>query len=242
MLICNYTSRCCIVLDKLLDSGEVVASLIGAVVALVVASFITPLWNRRNSEISELHSESVWRSELFKLSKKVKVSEEDLELFRTFLSATRGYIGADGLREGVRFNHLDIDTTKRGRGLDDVCMVFYKTALNRFYVSFGDGKLYLVPDMAIYFRQLCRLLLKEDWNRRVRTPKNYLDIESEILAKAEYILSKFASDYGEGSDFWHSIEDSKNKEAVEYKYQKTIWYKFEVFWRWVVDFVYLRKE
>ena len=61
---------------------ELLAGIIGACVTLIVAFYVTPFRNRQNSEVSTLHSESVWREKLFELASgsDEKMNAENIEL------------------------------------------------------------------------------------------------------------------------------------------------------------------
>ncbi|WP_105965019.1 hypothetical protein [Apilactobacillus micheneri] len=158
----------------------------------VIATFFTSIFNRINSEKSAIHNESEWRNDLYKLSKKVIIMREDLELFRTCLSATRGIHKHNG-----KIN-FDKRTAKRFPEIDDICIFYYHYLCdnNKFnYINFDDinkrinfysknvfnNYSYLNNENeAIVFRQLCRLLLKADWEHR--------DVRNSILSKISFIV------------------------------------------------------
>lgn len=144
---------------------------------------MTPFRNRQNSEVSTLHSESVWRERLFNLAStpNEKMTAANIELFRTFLSATRG------IRDTS--NIYDPDCRKvKGKDLDDLCLYFYadlQKALkaegeqqyqpinHKSYDSYVDYYLNLIriraliqttlskPTTKFYTKPSCSLLLKK---------------------------------------------------------------------------------
>ncbi|WP_353486162.1 hypothetical protein [Apilactobacillus xinyiensis] len=164
-----------------------------------LAAIITAVFNRINSEKSSIHSESEWRADLYKLSQKTEISRQDLELFRTCLSATRG----------MDNKPLDERTAKRYPEIDDICLFYYHYLLEhnlqidthynviektKFVTSQKNPHLiiseqqkssssgeYVQGDKEkTVFRQLCRILLKSDWNTR--------DVKNSIMNKLSCVV------------------------------------------------------
>lgn len=131
----------------------------------VMAAIITGKFGDRNA----IHGESEWRQDLFSLSKKTKLLKKDIELFRTCLSSIRGIPFQIN-----RPNYYEYDPYfKKNETIDDFCIVYYYYLRNCFYnkdICCIDGE-----DDIFVFRQLCRLLVKTDWNRRTYT--NILNCE-----------------------------------------------------------------
>ncbi|WP_162255999.1 hypothetical protein [Apilactobacillus ozensis] len=131
----------------------------------VVAAIITAVFNRINSEKSSIHSESEWRADLYKLSQKTEISRQDLELFRTCLSATRG----------MDNKLFDERTANRYLEIDDVCLFYYHYLLSNRLINIRRNMYVRGANERFVFRQLCRILLKSDWNTR--------DVKNSIMNK-----------------------------------------------------------
>ena len=185
-----------------LASPAIIAALIAATVSILLA-YLKPFSDRRNSEVSTLHSESVWREKLFELATLPadEVMLKQVELFRTFLSATRG-IGGLAVTQDNPMNDVPYDPNVKNsdnRDLDDLCLIHYQTmrkdlkeAEQLNHASDQQEQLNHASDHvslqnAEVMRQLCRLLLKSDWNRRIHD-ENFVETEIEINVKAIAIL------------------------------------------------------
>ncbi|TPR48158.1 hypothetical protein DY037_07135 [Apilactobacillus micheneri] len=192
----------------------------------VTATFFTALFNRINSEKSAIHNESEWRNDLYYLSKQVNITREDLELFRTCLSASRG----------INNNILDKRTAKRFLEMDDICIFYYhylvdddnnftkhiyeKNENYNFDKKFGklsqrnidnDYDYISSPKKSTIFRQLCRLLLKSDWEHR--------DSKNNILNRLSCV-TKYNEIDRKAVGLLYSLDDIdiyKDKDEDKYK-------------------------
>lgn len=165
--------------DSGLSNQTLIAALIGAAVTLILA-YLAPFSERRNSEVSTLHSESVWREKLFTLASTPddQMNAQNIELFRTFLSATRGIPDGSAV--------YDPDCRKaEGKDLDDLCLYFYADLQKELTA----GAKTISPNKSQVLRQLCRLLLKSDWNARIH-PLNFEETNNEILYKAILLIAR----------------------------------------------------
>lgn len=185
-----------------LANPAIIAALIAATVSILLA-YLKPFSDRRNSEVSTLHSESVWREKLFELATLPadEVGLKQVELFRTFLSATRGVGGFDVTQDNP-MNDVPYDPNAKNsdnRDLDDLCLIHYQTMRKdlkgkeqRNHASAqqkqrNQASAHVSLENAEVMRQLCRLLLKSDWNRRIHD-ENFVETEIEINMKALAIL------------------------------------------------------
>ncbi|WP_220728486.1 hypothetical protein [Apilactobacillus xinyiensis] len=157
---------------------EIIAALMA-----IIGLYITYSFNRNNNELNALHGESHWRENLTNISKKSLIRIEELELFRTCLSATRGF---------DNFN-LDYRETKKDCDLDDYCICYYHYLLDKYLlkssnIQYSSNKF----SDTVIFRQLCRLLLKSDWNIRISQSLSFkmfhLNHKDEPREKARNIL------------------------------------------------------
>ena len=163
-----------------LGNPAIIAALIAATVSLLLG-YLKPFSERRNSEVSTLHSESVWREQLFSLAScpSDEIDRTKIELFRTFLSATRGTKYTD---QSNSYSDVPYDAnfrTSRGPNLDDICMVHYRNLL----LELNLPKKGVTKEAGATLRELCRLLLKSDWNTRINSSE-FFTVNSEIICKA----------------------------------------------------------
>ena len=161
---------------------DLLAGIIGAGISLVVAFYITPFRSRQNSEVSTLHSESVQREKLFNLAATPNkdMTAKNIELFRTFLSATRGI-------QTKSYAYNPNCRKSKGKDLDDLCLYFY----SYLQKDLKAGASTISADKSQVLRQLCRLLLKSDWNTRIH-PNDFEQTNNEILYKAILLINSQA--------------------------------------------------
>ncbi|TPR21469.1 hypothetical protein DY102_07195 [Apilactobacillus timberlakei] len=152
-------------------SVDLISTLTASVLSgSVIATFISGKFNDKNA----IHNESVWREQLFDLSKKDCLTREDIELFRTCVSALRGipYRGTYYAYDPYFKRNIDSN-------IDDLCIVYYYYLVDLFDINkyyYNNALFYRKNRELIYFndlnndivvfRQLCRLLVKTDWNKR----------------------------------------------------------------------------
>ncbi|WP_105988536.1 hypothetical protein [Apilactobacillus timberlakei] len=166
---------------------EILSGIIGVLLTL----FISPIFTRKNNEQNSLHSESVWREKLFNLSCNTSINARDLELFRTFLSATRGI-------ENQYFDRkkypLDFRMNERKQDLDDTCLHYYYFLKNKYSYELDRNMCIKTYKYTFIFNQLCRLLLKSDWNKRITSSEPFhflqcIERYTEMEIKAILIIN-----------------------------------------------------
>ncbi|MCL0330834.1 hypothetical protein [Apilactobacillus xinyiensis] len=198
------------------SNTEILSGIVGAILTL----FISPIFVRKNNEQNSLHSESVWRQELFDLSKTQSISGEQLALFRSFLSATRGMQEHD-IKPPLIGYWIDTRVNGRDQNLDDTCLHYYYYLVQQFN-SQRTNHITNDIDVAI-FRQLCRLLLKSDWNNRIQEANilnilncveryEEMELKARIITKTRIDNNVYSDDkYSEYVKRLDNISDKGNK-------------------------------
>ncbi|TPR26300.1 hypothetical protein DY120_00980 [Apilactobacillus micheneri] len=158
----------------------------------VFATFLTYVFNSINNDKNAIHNESEWRSDLYEISKKENINKENVEMFRTCISSTRG---------GCKYK-FDKRFSDRYMTLDDIALIYYHYLINEYNFKVDSNnhnnndcseKSYHVlnEEDSIVFRQLCRMLLKSDWE--IRNKNNNLLNKIKCIVKTNETEKKAVS-------------------------------------------------
>lgn len=160
------------------------------------------LADHRNN-LASLHQESNWRESLYRLTGCQKIGIKEVHLLRTCVSAYRSSSNAKSSPilndplisyqiEGAKDDEGKDKRIDKSINMDDLIINYCNYLSDLYYSSRPRSTNYwLNPKFDLVFRQLCRLLLKSDWEIR-KSPSLFINgLEFFFpMGKPDYSLEK----------------------------------------------------